>query len=136
MTNQLRKIIRVLPRKLGRLKLNTSLTRPVAGCASTMEMEASFIPEIRSTGFFHIFLTTDGTLIRAEEGPKVLHAPPTAHMVQSISSLVTAVDTLGGYNWRHRGDFSISTLNPLKGPLLSKNLRKKIIQFFWALGVV
>ena len=58
--------------------------------------------------------TTDRTLIRAEEGPKVLHAPPTAHMVQSIPTLAVAVDTLGEYKWRHRGDFSISTLNPPK----------------------
>ena len=59
-------------------------------------------------------MITDGTLIRAEEGPKVLHAPPTAHMVQSIPTLAVAVDTLGEYKWRHRGDFSISTLNPPK----------------------
>ena len=59
----------------------------------------------------------------------MLHAPPTAHMVQSIFSFAVAVDTLGGYNWRHRGDFSISTFNPLKGPNLDQNLRKKIIQF-------
>ena len=49
---------------------------------------------------------TDGTLIRAEEGPKVLHAPPTAHMVPSISTLAVAVNTIGGYNWRHCGDFT------------------------------
>ena len=42
----------------------------------------------------------------------MLHAPPTAHMVQSIPTLAVAVDTLGEYKWRHRGDFSISTLNP------------------------
>ena len=62
-------------------------------------------------------------------GTQLLHAPPTAHMVQSIFSFAVAVDTLGGYNWRHRGDFSISTFNPLKGPNLDQNLRKKIIQF-------
>ena len=38
-------------------------------------------------------------------GTQLLHAPPTAHMVHSISSLAVAVDTLGGYNWRHRGVF-------------------------------
>ena len=59
----------------------------------------------------------------------MLHAPPTAHMVQSIFSFAVAVDTLGGYNWRHHGDFSISTFNPLKGPNLDQNLRKKTIQF-------
>ena len=42
-----------------------------------------------------IIIITDGALIRAEEGPKVLHAPPTAHMVQSIPTLAVAVDTLG-----------------------------------------
>ena len=43
-----------------------------------------------------VSLNTDGALIRVEEGPKVLHAPPTAHMVQSIFTLAVAVDTLGG----------------------------------------
>ena len=62
-------------------------------------------------------------------GTQLLHAPPTAHMVRSIFSFAVAVDTLGGYNWRHRGDFSISTFNPLKGPNLDQNLRNKIIQF-------
>ena len=42
------------------------------------------------------------------EGPKGLAAPPTAHMAQVIFSLPVAVDTIGGYNWRHRGDFWIS----------------------------
>ena len=57
--------------------------------------------------------------------------PPslTAHMVHSISSLAVAVDTLDGYNWRHRGDISISTFNPLKRPNLDQNLRIKIIHF-------
>ena len=64
----------------------------------------------------------------------MLHAPPTAHMVQSIPTLAVAVDTLGEYKWRHRGDFSISTLNPLNGPVLCQNLKKKIILFFWLLG--
>ena len=58
----------------------------------------------QSSAFSHL-LTTDGTLIRSEEGPKGLAAPPTAHMAQVIFSLPVAVDTLGGYNWRHRGDF-------------------------------
>ena len=49
--------------------------------------------------------TTDRTLIRSEEGPKGLAAPPTAHTAQVIFSLPLAVDTIGGYNWRHRGDF-------------------------------
>ena len=48
---------------------------------------------------------TDGTLIRAEEGPKVLASPPTAQMAQAFLSLAVAISTLGGYNWRHRGDF-------------------------------
>ena len=55
---------------------------------------------------------------KSEGGTQLLHAPPTAHMVHSISSFAVAVDTLGGYNWRHRGDFSISTFKPLKGPNL------------------
>ena len=50
-------------------------------------------------------------------GTQLLHAPPTAHMVYSISSIIVAVDTLGGYNWRHRCDFPISTFNPLNGPI-------------------
>ena len=50
-------------------------------------------------------MTTDRTLIRSEEGPKGLAAPPTANMAQVIFSLPVAVDTLGGYNWRHHGDF-------------------------------
>ena len=80
--------------------------------------------------------TTDGTLIRAEEGPKVLHAPPTAHMVQSIPTLAVAVDALGEYKWRHHGDFSISTFNPLKGPSLDQNLRRKKYSIFRAFVVV
>ena len=52
-----------------------------------------------------ILSNTDGTQIRSEEGPKVLAAPPTAYMAQAIFSLPVAVDTLGGYNWRHRGVF-------------------------------
>ena len=54
---------------------------------------------------------TDGTLRRAEEGPYMLHAPPTAHMV----------DTLGKYKWRHHGDYSISTLNPPNHSKSSEN---------------
>ena len=50
-------------------------------------------------------LSTDGTLIRAEEGPKVLASPPTAYMAQVIYFVAMADYTLGGYNWRHRGDF-------------------------------
>ena len=49
--------------------------------------------------------TTDRTLIRGEEGPKCLAASPTAYMAQAIFSLPVAFDTLGGYNWRHRGVF-------------------------------
>ena len=67
-------------------------------------------------------------------GTQLLHAPPTAHMVHSISSLAVAVDTLGRYNWRHRGDFSISTFNPPKGANLYQNLRKKNIRFFGLWG--
>ena len=51
------------------------------------------------------FNTTDGTLIRAQEGPKVLASPPRAYMAQAFFSLAMAVYTLDGYNWRHRGDF-------------------------------
>ena len=50
-------------------------------------------------------LSTDGTLIRAEAGPKVLASPPTAQMAQAFLSLTVAIYTLGEYNWRHRGDF-------------------------------
>ena len=50
-------------------------------------------------------LITDGTLIRAEEGPKVLASPPRAYMAQAFFSLAMAVYTLGGYNWRHHGNF-------------------------------
>ena len=42
--------------------------------------------------------STDRTLIRGEEGPKCLAAPPTPYMAQAIFSLPVAVDTLGGYN--------------------------------------
>ena len=51
------------------------------------------------------YIFTDGTLIRAEEGPKVLASPPRAYMAQTFFSLAMAVYTLGGHNWRHRGDF-------------------------------
>ena len=54
---------------------------------------------------FNILVYTDGTLIRAEEGPKVLASPPTAYMAQAIYLVAMADYTLGGYNWRHRGDF-------------------------------
>ena len=74
-------------------------------------------------------MCTDGTLIRAEEGPKVLHAPPTAHMVQSIPTLAVAVDTLGEYKWRHHGDFSISTLNPPKPLQKLGKLKKNFFKF-------
>ena len=40
--------------------------------------------------------TTDGTLIRAEEGPKVL-ASPTAYIAQVLFSLAVVAYTLGGY---------------------------------------
>ena len=49
--------------------------------------------------------TTDGTLIRAEEGPKVLASPPTAYMAQANFALAVAEFTLGQDNWRHRGNF-------------------------------
>ena len=52
---------------------------------------------------------TDRTQIRGEEGPEVLAAPSTAYMAQAIFSLPVGVDALGGYNWRHQGDFWIST---------------------------
>ena len=72
-----------------------------------------------------MFLSTDGTLIRAEEGPKVLASPPTAYIAQANLSFALAECTLGGYNWRHRGDFRISTKNT---PKLSK-LKKKLFNF-------
>ena len=73
--------------------------------------------------------TTDRTLIRAEEGPKMLHAPLTAHMVQSISTLAMAVDNIVGYNWRHHGNFSNSTLNPPNHTQGLKNREKKFLKF-------
>ena len=54
---------------------------------------------------YYIYFTTDRTLIRSAEGPKGLAAPPTAHMAKVIFSFPVAVDTLGGYNWRYRGNF-------------------------------
>ena len=50
-------------------------------------------------------IPTDGTLIRAEEGPKVFAPPPTAYMAFASFSLAMMAYTLGGYNWRHHGDF-------------------------------
>ena len=50
-------------------------------------------------------------------------------MVHSISSLAVLVDTLGGYNWRHRCDFPISTFNPLNGSILYQNFIKKLFNF-------
>ena len=41
-------------------------------------------------------LITDRTLIRAEEGPKVLAPPPTAYMAQANFSRVVAEYTLNG----------------------------------------
>ena len=55
--------------------------------------------------------------VRSTLGTQLLHAPPTAHIVHSISSLAVAVDTLRGYNWRHRGNFSISIFNPPNKPI-------------------
>ena len=54
-------------------------------------------------GVWHLF--TAGTLIRAEEGPKVLASPPTAYVAQANFSLAVAEYILGGYKWRHRGNF-------------------------------
>ena len=48
---------------------------------------------------------TDRTLIRAEEGSKVLASPPTAYVAQANFSLAVAEYILGGYKWRHRGNF-------------------------------
>ena len=50
-------------------------------------------------------LSTNGTLIRVEEGPKVLASPPTDYIDQVFFSFVLAVYTLGGYDWRDSGDF-------------------------------
>ena len=73
---------------------------------------------------------------KSEGGTHLLHAPPTAHMVHSIFSLAVTVDTLGGYHWRHRGDFSISTFNPPNGPNFHQNLREKKLLNFLIFGVV
>ena len=59
----------------------------------------------------------------------MLHAPPTAHMVQTIPTLAVVVDTLGEYKWHHRGDFSISTLNPLKPLKKLEELNNFFLQF-------
>ena len=62
--------------------------------------------ELESPNYFRYGqFFTDGTLLRAEEGPKVLASPPTAQMAQAFLSLAVAIYTLGEYNWRHRGDF-------------------------------
>ena len=79
---------------------------------------------------------TDRSLKRAEEGPKVLHVPPTAHMVHSISSPAVAVDTLGGYNRRHHSDFSISTFNLPQCVNIISKFEKKNYSIFLALRVV
>ena len=49
--------------------------------------------------------STVGTLIRVEEGPKVLASPPRAKMAQTNFLFTVADYTLDGYKWRHRGDF-------------------------------
>ena len=48
-----------------------------------------------------VTMITDGTILRAEAGPQALAPPPTAHCVQKIFTLTVAIDTLGGYKWRH-----------------------------------
>ena len=62
-------------------------------------------PSLRPLCFHLRVAITDGTLIRAEEGPKVLASPPTAFMAQAIYLVAVADYTLGEYNWRHCGDF-------------------------------
>ena len=42
-------------------------------------------------------------------GTLSVSTPPTTYYVQTILTLTVAVDTLGGYKWRHCGDFWIST---------------------------
>ena len=42
-------------------------------------------------------------------GTLSLSTPTTAHCFQTILTLTVAVDTLGGYKWRHHSDFWIST---------------------------
>ena len=56
-------------------------------------------------------------------GTQIVASPPTAYIAQANFSLALAEYILGEYNWRHRGDFSISTSNPLNGPILYQNLR-------------
>ena len=60
---------------------------------------------VRWAYFDSIVMTTDGTLIRAEEGPKVLASPPTAYIAQAMFLVAVADYTMGGYNLRHCGDF-------------------------------
>ena len=43
-------------------------------------------------------MSTDGTLIRAEEEPKVLASPPTAFMAEANISLAVAEYTSDEYN--------------------------------------
>ena len=63
----------------------------------------------------------------------MLHAPPTVPMVQSIPTLAVAVDTIGGYNWRHQDDFSISILNPPNHPQVQE--MESFFLKFWSLVV-
>ena len=51
-------------------------------------------------------------------------------MVQSIFTLEVAVDNIGGYNWRHHGDFSNPLLTPPHHTQGLKNREKQIFSNF------
>ena len=63
----------------------------------------SLLIDTLSIDEFH--LSTDGSLIRAGEGPKVLAPPLIVYMAQANFSLAVADYTLSGYNWRQYGNF-------------------------------
>ena len=72
---------------------------------------------------------------KSEGGTQLLHAPPTAHIVYSISSLAVAVDTLGDTIGATLAIYQFSPLTPQRLNFISK-FEKKSYSFFWALGVV
>ena len=92
----------------------------------------------RSTISSYLILRQDPN--RKWGGTQSFSRPPTAYMAQAIFSLPVTVDTLYGYNWRHRGDFWIS--NNFRTPLdftKSPSGLIKIEQFFlqlWKFGDV
>ena len=80
-------------------------------CKQVKDVEFSLEMSLDQSLKTHVGETfTDGTILRAEAGPSAVGPPPLkAHFVQIILTLTVAIDTLGEYKWRHRGDFRIST---------------------------